>query len=77
MSHTYTPDGETVTRGDGSVGHPVIYRDTDGRIAGKAFIPADRAVTVPDYVNTSKSETVTWGELQSAAIHSDYKLDQG
>jgi len=75
MTQQYSPSGGTITREDGSNGHAVKYRDADGEMCGKAFIPSGETVEVPDYVDIEKSEIISWSELSNAIIHSEYKTE--
>lgn len=58
MTKTYTPDGSTITRDDGSTVYPVVYLDSNGEVAGKAYIPDGHEPDVPDHVDKSRSATV-------------------
>lgn len=58
MTQSYSPNGETVSRDDGSEVYPVVYIDGNGKVVDKAYIPVDHEPEVPAQVDTSRSATV-------------------
>ena len=75
MSQRYTPDGDAVERSDGSVGFPMIYRDSDGRVVSTAFIPDGHEPDVPDVVDIDQSDVVEWQTVQETRRHEIYRDD--
>lgn len=63
MAKQLSISGETITRDDGSTVHCVAYRDANGDLLGKAYVPKGATVTVPeaveDYVIITDSTTLS------------------
>lgn len=55
MTQKLSITGESIVREDGSEVIPVVYRDSNGEVVDKAYVPPDHNPEVPDAVDESMS----------------------